>query len=73
MCNVILPKGLKIFPQIISDPDSFIRSKCIQFLDEYCKYMDEEKEKVYFDRFEEEYWIIYRMGYCDYFVVVSDF
>lgn len=45
MCNVILPKGLKIFPQIISDPDSFIRSKCIQFLDEYCKYMDEEKEK----------------------------
>lgn len=73
MCNVILPKGLKIFPQIISDPDSFIRSKCIQFLDEYCKYMDEEKRKVYFDRFEEEYWIIYRMGYCDYFVVVSDF
>lgn len=30
------------------------------------------QRKVYFDRFEEEYWTIYRMGYCDYFVVVQD-
>ena len=34
--------------------------------------MDEAKRKVYFDRLDEEYWTISRMGYCDYFVVVQD-
>jgi DNA polymerase-3 subunit alpha len=72
MCNVVLPKGLKIFPQIIDDPDKYIMDECIAFLNKYCESMDEAKRKVYFDRLDEEYWTISRMGYCDYFVVVQD-
>ena len=72
MCNVKLPKGLKIFPQIVDNPEKYITDECIAFLNKYCENMDAAERKVYFDRFEEEYWTIYRMGYCDYFVVVQD-
>jgi len=73
MCNVVLPKGLKIFPQLIEDPDTYIQTYCLMFLNDYCKDMTDEMKNVYLERFKEEFWIISRMGYCDYFVVVSDF
>ena len=72
MCNVVLPKNLKIFPQLIEDPESYIRNECLSFLTNYCKDMTDENKDIYFTRFEEEFWIISRMGYCDYFVVVAD-
>lgn len=72
MCNVKLPKNLKKFPQIVDNPEKYIMDECLSFLNKYCENMDEAERKVYFDRFEEEYWTIYRMGYCDYFVVVQD-
>lgn len=72
MCNVTLPRNLKIFPQIVKDPNKYIRDHCIDFLNTYCEKMTSEQRQIYFDRFEEEFWIISRMGYCDYFVVVQD-
>lgn len=72
MCKVTLPRNLKIFPQIVKDPNKYIRDHCIDFLNTYCEKMTSEQRQIYFDRFEEEFWIISRMGYCDYFVVVQD-
>ena len=72
MCNVVLPKNLKIFPQLIEDPETYIQTYCLLFLNDYCKDMTDEKKNIYLERFKEEFWIISRMGYCDYFVVVAD-
>ena len=71
-CNVKLPAGLKIFPQLVNDPDSFIMNQCYEFIESYCKDMTSDKKQLYLDRLEEESWIIKRMGYFDYFTVVQD-
>ena len=71
-CNVILPSGLKIFPQLVPDPEKFIMDQCNSFIEEYCADMDADNKKRYTDRLHEESWIIKRMGYFDYFTVVQD-
>ena len=71
-CNVVLPSGLKIFPQLVPDPEKFIMDQCNSFIEEYCAKMTAEDKKRYTDRLDEESWIIKRMGYFDYFTVVQD-
>ncbi|MBP7966718.1 PHP domain-containing protein [Candidatus Woesebacteria bacterium] len=72
MCSVKLPKDLKIFPQIVDDPEKYVMDRCNAFLEKHCKDMDDVERKVYYDRLEEESWVISRMEYFDYFVVVHD-
>lgn len=71
-CNVVLPSGLKIFPQLVPDPEKFIMDQCNSFIEKYCAKMTAEDKKRYTDRLHEESWIIKRMGYFDYFTVVQD-
>lgn len=72
MCSVKLPKDLKIFPQIVDDPEKYVMDRCRAFLAKHCENMDETQRNVYYDRLEEEAWVISRMEYFDYFVVVND-
>ena len=71
-CNVEINKTEGLLPKAIVDKDSKIvlKEECIKGLK---RIFGKEVNKIYIDRLKIELDIIEKMGFCDYFLVVSDF
>lgn len=72
-CNVHFKEGMKIIPQLVEDPDSFIYLKAKDFLTEYLTKIPAEQHQIYWDRLDHEIDVISKMEFSDYFVVVHDY
>ncbi len=74
MCNVTFEFGKTKLPRFDTpnneDHYEFFRKMC---LDGLKRKIGENPEKKYFDRLEYELSVIKKMGYVDYFLIVSDF
>ena len=74
LCNVEIPFNQKLMPKYINDEGidsySYLKKKCIEGLK---KHFGNTVKGIYKDRLKYELDIINKMGFCDYFLIVSDY
>ena len=70
ICNVEIPFKQKLMPTFIEDSYSYLKKKCIEGLK---KRFGDKVSVVYKDRLKYELDVINNMGFCDYFLIVSDY
>jgi len=74
LCNLEIPFNQKLMPKYINDEDvdsyTYLKKKCIEGLK---KHFGSTVREVYKDRLKYELDIINKMGFCDYFLIVSDY
>ena len=72
-CNVHFREGMKIIPQLVEDPDAYVREHSTAFLTEYLRTIPEDKHSTYWERLDHEIEVISKMEFSDYFVMVHDY
>ena len=74
LCNVEIPFNQKLMPKFINeegmDSYSYLKKKCIEGLRHH---FGNTVKEVYKERLKYELDIINKMGFCDYFLIVSDY
>ena len=74
LCNIEIPFNQDLMPKYINeegiDSYSYIKKKCIEGLK---KHFGSSVKGIYKDRLKYELDIINKMGFCDYFLIVSDY
>ena len=72
ICNVEIPFKQKLMPTYTTDTDSYtyLKKMCIEGLK---KRFGNTVGSVYKDRLKYELDVINKMGFCDYFLIVSDY
>jgi len=74
ICNVEIPFNQKLMPKFINeegvDSYTYIKKKCIEGLK---KHFGTTVREIYKERLKYELDIINKMGFCDYFLIVSDY
>ena len=74
LCNVEIPFNQKLMPKFINedgvDSYTYIKKKCIEGLK---KRFGTTVREIYKERLKYELDIINKMGFCDYFLIVSDY
>ena len=74
LCNVEIPFNQKLMPKYINDMGidsyTYLKKKCIEGLK---KHFGDTVKEIYKIRLKYELDIINKMGFCDYFLIVSDY
>ena len=74
LCNVEIPFNQKLIPKFINeegvDSYTYLKKKCIEGLRYH---FGNSVKEIYKDRLKYELDIINKMGFCDYFLIVSDY
>ena len=74
LCNLEIPFNQKLMPNFINDEGmdsySYLKKKCIEGLK---KNFGTTVKEIYKNRLKYELEIINKMGFCDYFLIVSDY
>jgi len=74
ICNVEIPFNQKLMPKYITEENidsyTYLKKKCIEGLK---KHFGTTVRQIYKDRLKYELDIINKMGFCDYFLIVSDY
>ena len=74
MCNVEIPFNQDLMPKFVNelgiDSYSYLKKKCIEGLK---KHFGNTVKEIYKTRLKYELEIINKMGFCDYFLIVSDY
>ena len=74
LCNLEIPFNQKLMPKYINeegiDSYSYLKKKCIEGLK---KHFGLTVKEIYKKRLKYELEIINQMGFCDYFLIVSDY
>ena len=74
LCNIEIPFNEKLMPKYINkeniDSYTYLKKQCIEGLK---KHFGNTVRQVYKDRLKYELDIINKMGFCDYFLIVSDY
>ena len=74
LCNVEIPFNQKLMPKFINedgvDSYTYLKKKCIEGLRYH---FGNTVKQIYKERLKYELEIINKMGFCDYFLIVSDY
>ncbi|MBQ2946445.1 MAG: DNA polymerase III subunit alpha [Bacilli bacterium] len=74
LCNVEIPFNQKLMPKFVNDEGldsyTYLKKKCIEGLRYH---FGNSVNKIYKERLKYELEIINKMGFCDYFLIVSDY
>ena len=74
LCNVEIPFNQKLMPKYKTEENidsySYLKKKCIEGLR---KHFGNTVKEIYKERLKYELEIINKMGFCDYFLIVSDY
>jgi DNA polymerase-3 subunit alpha len=74
LCNIEIPFNQKLMPKYINDMGidsyTYLKKKCIEGLK---KHFGDTVKEIYKIRLKYELDIINKMGFCDYFLIVSDY
>ena len=74
LCNVEIPFNQKLMPKYINEDNldsyAYLKKKCIEGLRFH---FGDTVKQIYKDRLKYELDIINKMGFCDYFLIVSDY
>ena len=74
LCNVVIPFNQKLMPKFVNedgiDSYSYLKKKCIEGLRHH---FGNTVKQIYKERLKYELDIINKMGFCDYFLIVSDY
>lgn len=74
LCNVEIPFNQKLMPKFINeegiDSYTYLKKKCIEGLRHH---FGNTVKEIYKERLKYELDIINKMGFCDYFLIVSDY
>ena len=74
LCNIDIPFNQKLMPKYINDMGidsyTYLKKKCIEGLK---KHFGDTVKEIYKIRLKYELDIINKMGFCDYFLIVSDY
>ena len=74
LCDVEIPFNQKLMPKFINeagvDSYTYLKKKCIEGLRHH---FGNTVKQIYKDRLKYELEIINKMGFCDYFLIVSDY
>ena len=74
LCNLEIPFNQKLMPKFDTgcelDSYSFLKKKCVEGLK---KHFGNTVKEIYKNRLKYELEIINKMGFCDYFLIVSDY
>ena len=74
LCNLEIPFNQKLMPKFINkdnvDSYTYLKKKCIEGLK---KHFGSTVKEIYKTRLKHELEIINKMGFCDYFLIVSDY
>ena len=74
LCNLEIPFNQKLMPKFINeegiDSYTYLKKKCIEGLRHH---FGNTVKEIYKDRLKYELDIINKMGFCDYFLIVSDY
>ena len=74
LCNVEIPFNQKLMPKFVNeegvDSYTYLKKKCIEGLRHH---FGNTVKQVYKERLKYELEIINKMGFCDYFLIVSDY
>ncbi len=74
LCNIEIPFNQKLMPKFINedgiDSYQYLKKKCIEGLRHH---FGTSVREVYLDRLKYELDVINKMGFCDYFLIVSDY
>ena len=74
LCNVEIPFNQKLMPKFINedggDSYTYLKKKCIEGLK---KHFGTTVREIYKERLKYELDVINKMGFCDYFLIVSDY
>ena len=74
LCNVEIPFNQQLMPKYINDMGidsyTYLKKKCIEGLK---KHFGDTVKEIYKIRLKYELDIINKMGFCDYFLIVSDY
>ena len=74
LCNVEIPFNQKLMPKFVNeegvDSYTYLKKKCIEGLRYH---FGNTVNQIYKDRLKYELEIINKMGFCDYFLIVSDY
>ena len=74
-CNVSFKTGATIYPNLVSDPDKYLKDETYAFMHNYVikEKFDNETVEKYFARLDYELDIISKMQFSGYFIVVADY
>ena len=74
LCNIEIPFNQKLMPKFINDEGvdsyTYLKKKCIEGLRYH---FGNSVNSIYKDRLKYELEVINKMGFCDYFLIVSDY
>jgi len=74
LCNVEIPFNQKLMPNFVNeegvDSYTYLKKKCIEGLRYH---FGSTVKEIYKDRLKYELDVINKMGFCDYFLIVSDY
>ena len=74
LCNIEIPFNQKLMPKFINEDNvdsyTYLKKKCIEGLRHH---FGNTVKEIYKDRLKYELDIINKMGFCDYFLIVSDY